>query len=130
MVICLRHFVKLGETLFDNSAHLVVLGRFHCSQQGDVRTAGMDFRFEESLTLYKRACDGYSKVLGEHHPTTRACQQHRSEVLKSQEQSSVVFSAPDKSVSAPTRIVSRLSRGLAHLGIGGSKHKKSQEGST
>jgi tetratricopeptide (TPR) repeat protein len=86
--------------------------------------------FEESLNLYQRACKGYSKVLGEHHPTTRACQQHRSEVLKSQEQSSVVFSAPDKSVSAPTRIVSRLSRGLAHLGTGGSKHKKSQEGST
>jgi tetratricopeptide (TPR) repeat protein len=86
--------------------------------------------FEESLNLYKRACDGYSKVLGEHHPTTRACQQHRSEVVKSQEQSPVVFSAPDKSVSAPTRKVSRLSRGLAHLGIGGSKHKKSQESST
>jgi tetratricopeptide (TPR) repeat protein len=88
--------------------------------------------FEESLNLYQRACKGYSKVLGEHHPTTRACRQHCSEVLESQEQSPVVFSAaaPDKSVSAPTRIVSRLSRGLAHLGIGGSKHKKSQEGST
>jgi tetratricopeptide (TPR) repeat protein len=86
--------------------------------------------FEESLNLYKRACDGYSKVLGEHHPTTRACHQHYSEVLASQEQSSVVFSAPDKSVSAPTRKVLRLSRGLAHLGIGGSKHKKNQESST
>lgn len=47
--------------------------------------------FEESLSLYKRACDGYSIVLGEHHPTTRACRQHYSEVLKSQEQSPVVF---------------------------------------
>jgi tetratricopeptide (TPR) repeat protein len=52
--------------------------------------------FEESLNLYQRACKGYSKVLGEHHPTTRACQKHRSEVLKSQEQSCVVFSAPDR----------------------------------
>jgi hypothetical protein len=87
--------------------------------------------FEESLHLYKRACHGYSKVLGEHHPTARACWQHCSEVLKLQEQSPIVFSAAalDKSISAPTRTVSRLSRGLAHLGIGGSKHKKSQEGS-
>ena len=86
---------------------------------------------EESLDLYRRACDGYSIVLGEHHLTTRACRQHYSKVLKSQEQSPVVFSAaaPDKSVSAPTRKVLRLSRGLAHLGIGGLKYRKSQEGS-
>jgi hypothetical protein len=43
MAIHLRHVVKPGETLFDRGAHLVVLGRFHCSQRGDVRTAGMDF---------------------------------------------------------------------------------------
>jgi hypothetical protein len=43
MVIRLRHVVKLGETLFDSGARLVVLGRFHCSRQGDVRTPGMDF---------------------------------------------------------------------------------------
>jgi hypothetical protein len=43
MVIRLRHVVKLGETLFDGGARLVVFGRFHCSQRGDVRTAGMDF---------------------------------------------------------------------------------------
>jgi tetratricopeptide (TPR) repeat protein len=83
--------------------------------------------FEESLDLYRRACDGYSKVLGEHHLTTRTCRQHCSKVLKSQEQAPVVFSAatPDKSISAPTRKVLRLSRGLAHLGIRRSKHKKS-----
>lgn len=87
--------------------------------------------FKGSLDLYERACDGYSRVLGEHHPTTRACQQHCSEVLKLEEQSPVVFSAaaPDKSVSAPTRTVSRLSRGLAHLGIRRLKHRKSQEDS-
>jgi tetratricopeptide (TPR) repeat protein len=84
--------------------------------------------FKESLNLYNRAYDGYSIVLGEHHPTTRACRQHRSKVLESQEQSPVVFSAAalDRSVSAPTCKVSRLSRRLAHLGIRRSKHKKSQ----
>jgi hypothetical protein len=43
MVIYLRHVVKLGGILFDSGAHLVMLGRFHCSHWGDVRTAGMDF---------------------------------------------------------------------------------------
>ena len=87
--------------------------------------------FEESLNLYKRAYNRYSVVLGEHYLTTRACQQHRSKVLKSQKQSPVVFStaALDKSVSAPTCTVSRLSRGLAYLGIRRSKHNKSEEGS-
>jgi hypothetical protein len=82
--------------------------------------------FKESLNLYRRACDGYSKVLGEHHPTTRACRQHCSKVFESQEQSPVVFSAaaPDKSVSAPTCKVSRLSRGLAHLRIKSLKDRK------
>jgi hypothetical protein len=46
--------------------------------------------YNESLALYNRACDGYSIVLGEHHPTTRACRQHRSEMLALQEQSQVV----------------------------------------
>jgi hypothetical protein len=52
MAIHLRHVVKLGETLFDSGARLVVLGRFHCSRRGDVRTAGMDF------TLYVSLCGG------------------------------------------------------------------------
>jgi tetratricopeptide (TPR) repeat protein len=113
-----------------------VLGREHPDTLTSVyclaHLLAKEHKFEESLNLYQRACKGYSKVLGEHHPTTRACRQYYSEVLRSQEQSPVVVSAaaPDKSVSAPTRKVSRLSRGLAHLGIGGSKHKKSQEGST
>ena len=82
--------------------------------------------YKESLALYKRACDRYSVVLGEHHPTTCACRQHRSEALASQEQSQVVFSAaaPDKGVSAPTRKVSRLSRGLAQLRIRSLKDRK------
>jgi hypothetical protein len=35
--------------LFDSGSHLVVLGRFHCSQRRDVRTAGMDFNIHLSL---------------------------------------------------------------------------------
>ena len=113
-----------------------VLGREHPETLASVcylaHLLAKQHMFKESLNLYRRACDGYSKVLGEHHPTTRACWQHRSEALELQEHSPVVFSAAalDKSVSAPTRKISRLSRGLAHLGIGRSKHEKSQEGST
>jgi hypothetical protein len=44
MAIRLRHVVKLGEILIDSGACLEVLGRFHCSRRGDVRTPGMDFR--------------------------------------------------------------------------------------
>ncbi|KAF2787273.1 hypothetical protein K505DRAFT_225425, partial [Melanomma pulvis-pyrius CBS 109.77] len=29
--------------------------------------------YDESLLLYKRACAAYITVLGEEHPTTRAC---------------------------------------------------------
>jgi tetratricopeptide (TPR) repeat protein len=67
--------------------------------------------YEESLTLYDRVIAAYSITLGKHHPTTRACRKHRSEALASQKQSQIVHS--DK--------VSRLSRGLAKLGITGSK---------
>jgi tetratricopeptide (TPR) repeat protein len=105
-----------------------VLGREHLDTLTSVyclaHLLAKQHMFKESLNLYQRACKGYSIVLGEHHPTTRACQQHRSEVLESQEQSSVVFSAPDKSVSAPTRKVSRLSRGLAHLRIRSLKDRR------
>jgi tetratricopeptide (TPR) repeat protein len=101
-----------------------VLGREHPSTLTSVyclaHLLAKQHMFEESLNLYRRACNGYSIVLGEHYLTTRACQQHYSEALKLQEQSPVVFSAAalDKSVSAPTCKVSMLSRGLAHLGIG------------
>ncbi|KAF1928476.1 uncharacterized protein M421DRAFT_19454, partial [Didymella exigua CBS 183.55] len=45
------------------------------------------YKYNKSLALYKRACDGYSVVLGKHHPTTCACCQHHSAVLALQEQS-------------------------------------------
>jgi hypothetical protein len=31
----------------------------------------------EALKLYHRTVEGYTKVLGPTHPTTRACQRHR-----------------------------------------------------
>ncbi|KAF1991357.1 kinesin light chain 1 [Aulographum hederae CBS 113979] len=40
-------------------------------------------RTDESVVLYERACTGYSAVLGEDHPTTRACRNHYFEVLMS-----------------------------------------------
>ena len=82
--------------------------------------------YDESLVLYNRACAGYNNVLGKNHPTTRACCQHRLEAVASKEQTEVVFSlaAPDKGVSTPTGNVSGLSRGLAKLGIGSSKHRR------
>jgi hypothetical protein len=39
------------------------------------------YNYKESLNLHNRAYKGYNVVLGEHHPTTEACRQHRSEVL-------------------------------------------------
>jgi hypothetical protein len=44
MAIHLRHVVKLAETLLGSGAHLVVLGRFCCSRQGDVRPIGGEVR--------------------------------------------------------------------------------------
>jgi hypothetical protein len=38
-------------------------------------------RYSESLVLYERACASYRTVLGNDHPTTRACHQHYSEAL-------------------------------------------------
>jgi Tetratricopeptide repeat len=38
-------------------------------------------RYDDSATLYKRACAGYSTVLRKDHPTTRACRQHYSNML-------------------------------------------------
>jgi hypothetical protein len=42
--------------------------------------------YDESLVLYERACVAYSTVLGNDHPTTRACRLHYSEALASQKQ--------------------------------------------
>jgi hypothetical protein len=40
----LKHVVKLAEALLGSGAHLVVLERFRCSWQGDVRPTGGEVR--------------------------------------------------------------------------------------
>jgi hypothetical protein len=79
--------------------------------------------FNETFALYQRACTGYSVVLGEDHPITRACRQHRSGMFASQEQTRIALSpaTPDNSASTHAGMVSKLSQWLAKLGIWGSK---------
>jgi hypothetical protein len=79
--------------------------------------------YDESLVLYRRACAAYPTVLGNDHPTTLACREHYSEALASQKQDRCLVSpsAPDNSVSGPGGNGSKLSRGLAMIGIKGSK---------
>jgi tetratricopeptide (TPR) repeat protein len=76
-------------------------------------------RTDESIVLYKRACTGYSAVLGEDHPTTRACRKHYSEILTSPEKDrrTILPKTPDYDQSMHTGRGSKLSRGLAKMGI-------------
>ncbi len=39
-------------------------------------------RYDESVLLYKRACAGYSTVLGKDHPYAHACRHHYSRCLR------------------------------------------------
>jgi hypothetical protein len=82
--------------------------------------------YDESIALYDRACAAYSVLLGENHLTTRACCQHRSEAVVLQEQSWIVLApaTPDNSVSTHTGKISRLSRGLAKVGIKSSRYDR------
>ena len=88
-------------------------------------------RYNESAALYKRACAGYSAVLGNDHPTTRACREHYSKMLASREQDPPALPpempqrqdggnarrTTDDGLNMQTGKVSRLSRGLAKMGI-------------
>jgi tetratricopeptide (TPR) repeat protein len=82
--------------------------------------------YDESIALYDRACAAYSVLLGENHLTTRACCQHRSEAVVLQEQSWIVLApaTPDNGVSTHTGKISRLSRGLAKVGIKSSRYDR------
>jgi hypothetical protein len=51
-VTCLKLVVKLAEALLSSGAHLVVLERFCCSLQGDVRPVGG----EVSLSTRQMLC--------------------------------------------------------------------------
>jgi tetratricopeptide (TPR) repeat protein len=88
-------------------------------------------RYEESAFLYERACAGYENVLGHNHPTTQACHQHYSQILTLQEQGRIDISPAmpqilgggskrstrDSRLSLQIGKESRLSRGLAKMGI-------------
>jgi tetratricopeptide (TPR) repeat protein len=43
--------------------------------------------FVEATTLYQRACEGYSVVFRDDHPTASACRRHYLEMLQRKEQS-------------------------------------------
>jgi hypothetical protein len=78
-------------------------------------------RYDEADLLYKRACTGRKKVLGDDHPRTRACLKHYSEMLISHKEYHDK-GVRDGNCSTPEmRRQSRLSRGLAKIGIRRSK---------
>ncbi|KZZ95532.1 Tetratricopeptide-like helical [Moelleriella libera RCEF 2490] len=56
-------------------------------------------RYNESSVLYERAYTGFCIALGEHHPTTHACREHRAEILTlqvhAQAASSSIQNTPD-----------------------------------
>lgn len=77
---------------------------------------------DKSATLYERVCAGYSAVLGNDHPITRVCHQNYSQMLASQEQGTAVPpEMPRNGASRQTGKESRLSRGLAKIGVRRSK---------
>jgi tetratricopeptide (TPR) repeat protein len=80
-------------------------------------------RYNEALALYKRACTGYQIVLGKDHPTTRACHQHYTTALVSEQQGQPSLSPriADSNVRMRTSKESKLLRGLAKIGIRSSK---------
>ncbi|OCK78120.1 hypothetical protein K432DRAFT_302673 [Lepidopterella palustris CBS 459.81] len=83
-------------------------------------------RYDNSSDLYERACAVYTTVLGKDHPTTRACRKHYSEMLALQEQDMLARPPEilDNSISIHTGKGSKLSRGLAKIGIRSSKFSR------
>ncbi|CAI6336997.1 unnamed protein product [Periconia digitata] len=80
--------------------------------------------FTESRALYERACAAYAIVIGEDHPTTRTCREHYREMLALQKQDRSTLSSavpPTDIVNIPNKKRSKLSRGLAKMGIKSSK---------
>jgi Tetratricopeptide repeat len=88
------------------------------------------YRNDESAALYERACAGYSGVLGNDRPTTRACYRHYAkmlalreqrqsmlpEILQRQDSGNVRYITND-SLNIQRGKVSGLSRRLAKIGI-------------
>ncbi|KAH8800760.1 hypothetical protein F5884DRAFT_537301 [Xylogone sp. PMI_703] len=82
-------------------------------------------RYDESTALYKRACAGYNAGLGNNHPTTRTCLQHYSDMLASQGREGLARRAEIPNHSKQRDKDSKLSRGLAKIGIKGLKLSRS-----
>jgi hypothetical protein len=74
-------------------------------------------------SVQERACAGYEAVLRKDHPTTRACRQHYTDELASQEQSQLVTSPTVAGSTKSARIGkgSKVLRGLAKIGMRSSK---------
>ncbi|OAG09594.1 uncharacterized protein CC84DRAFT_1183887 [Paraphaeosphaeria sporulosa] len=102
-----------------------VLGRKHPDTLSSMSNLAGLCCYHESLALYERACAGYHIVFGEDHPTTRTCRQHyataRMDATKNQCTPTLAPATPDSNVGVDIRKVSKLSRGLAKLGIRSSK---------
>ena len=95
-------------------------------------------RYDESAALYERACAEYSAVLGNDHPITLTCRERYSEMLASQEQDPPALPhgmsqrqdggntrrTTNDGLNVQTGKVSKLRRGLAKMGIRGSKVHK------
>jgi tetratricopeptide (TPR) repeat protein len=77
--------------------------------------------YDEADLLYKRACTGQKKVLGDDHPRTRACLEHYSDMLTSHKEHYEKGVRGGNCSTPKTHRQSRLSRGLAEIGIKRSK---------
>jgi hypothetical protein len=77
--------------------------------------------YDEADLLYERACEGRERVLGDDHPSTRACLKHYSKMLISREEHHDKGVRGRNSSTPEPRRQSRLSRGLAKIGIRRSK---------
>ncbi|KAF2869156.1 hypothetical protein BDV95DRAFT_578477 [Massariosphaeria phaeospora] len=64
-------------------------------------------RYHEALTLYDRASAGDQAVLGQDHPTTRACRQHHADALASQDRASHLSYCPSVDVTEVGRQMSQ-----------------------
>ena len=58
---------------------------------------------EEAAALYERACAGYSKSLGDDHPTTRACREDYAEMLQTEKQGGHSLTTEDQTVRSAQR---------------------------
>ncbi|USP82386.1 HET multi-domain protein [Curvularia clavata] len=104
-----------------------VLGSEHpdtlTSVYGLAQILAQRHRVEESLQLYQRASAGYDAVLGEGHPKALACRRRYADLRASQEQQlNYAPSTLQSGAGETTKKTSKLSRGLAKIGIRGSKH--------